>query len=104
MTVKMTRIKNVVIALLLIEFIFALMGYVFLSSNTSLVLATYIFIKNVIVLGFIFYSSSLANENNLSVSEALNNEAKNAFIFGGIYRLNMMKTGIFLGSVIYLLR
>lgn len=84
MTVKMTRIKNVVIALLLIEFIFALMGYVFLSSNTSLVLATYIFIKNVIVLGFIFYSSSLANENNLSVSEALNNEAKNAFIFGGI--------------------
>ena len=49
MTVKMTRIKNVVIALLLIEFIFALMGYVFLSSNTSLVLATYIFIKNVIV-------------------------------------------------------
>ena len=41
MTVKMTRIKNVVIALLLIEFIFALMGYVFLSSNTSLVLATY---------------------------------------------------------------
>ena len=45
MTVKMTRIKNVVIALLLIEFIFALMGYVFLSSNTSLVLATYIFIN-----------------------------------------------------------
>lgn len=43
MTVKMTRIKNVVIALLLIEFIFALMGYVFLSSNTSLVLATYIY-------------------------------------------------------------
>ena len=26
----------------------------------------------------------MANENNLSVSEALNNEAKNAFIFGGI--------------------
>ena len=57
------------------------MGYVFLSSNTSLVLATYIFIKNVIVLGFIFYSSSLANENNLSVSEALNNEAKKCLYF-----------------------
>ena len=104
MTVKMTRIKNVVIALLLIEFIFALMGYVFLSSNTSLVLATYIFIKNVIVLGFIFYSSSLANENNLSVSEALNNEAKNAFIFGGIGLIKYDENRIFLGSVIYLLR
>lgn len=84
MTVKMTRIKNIVVALLLAEFIFALLGYIFLTSNTSLVLAIYIFIKNVIVLGFVFYSSNLANENNLSVSEVLNDEAKNAFIFGGI--------------------
>ena len=47
-------------------------------------LATYIFIKNIIIFALIFYASSLINENNISVSEVLNDEAKNAFIFGGL--------------------
>ncbi|WRK53267.1 hypothetical protein SD457_24840 [Coprobacillaceae bacterium CR2/5/TPMF4] len=44
----------------------------------------YVWIKNLIVFGFIIYATSIHSENNLSVSEALNDEAKNAFIFGGI--------------------
>lgn len=84
MTVKMTRLRNGIVIVLLIEFVLGLLGYIFISSKTSLVLATYIFIKNIITLALIFYSSSLINENNISVSEVLNDEAKNAFIFGGL--------------------
>ncbi|MCR1960691.1 DHH family phosphoesterase [Thomasclavelia cocleata] len=84
MTVKMTRLRNGIVIVLLIEFVLALLGYIFISSKTSLVLATYIFIKNIIMLALIFYASSLINENNISVSEVLNDEAKNAFIFGGL--------------------
>lgn len=84
MTVKMVRLRNGFVILLLIEFVLGLLGYIFISSKTFLVLATYIFIKNIITLGFIFYSSSLLSENNISVSEVLNNESKNAFIFGGV--------------------
>lgn len=84
MTIKMVRLRNGFVILLLIEFVLGLLGYIFISSRTSLVLSAYIFIKNIIILGLIFYSSSLINENNISVSEVLNNEAKNAFIFGGV--------------------
>ena len=84
MTVKMTRLRNGIVIVLLIEFVLALLGYIFISSKTSLVLATYIFIKNIIMLTLIFYASSLISENNISVSEVLNDEAKNAFIFGGL--------------------
>lgn len=84
MTIKMVRLRNGFVILLSIEFVLGLLGYIFISSRTSLVLSAYIFIKNIIILGLIFYSSSLINENNISVSEVLNNEAKNAFIFGGV--------------------
>ena len=47
MTVKMTRLRNGIVIVLLIEFVLALLGYIFISSKTSLVLATYIFIKNI---------------------------------------------------------
>ena len=83
MTVKMTRLKNFVEILLVIEGFFALFLYVFVSNNFLLFLI-YVWIKNLIVFGFIIYATSIHSENNLSVSEALNDEAKNAFIFGGI--------------------
>ena len=84
MTVKMTRLRNGIIILLLIELVIGMLGYIFFSSRTSLVLAIYIFVKNIIIFGLLFYASSLITENNLSVSEILDDEAKNAFIFGGI--------------------
>ena len=56
MTVKMTRLRNGIVIVLLIEFVLALLGYIFISSKTSLVLATYIFIKNIII---ILYFSTL---------------------------------------------
>ena len=53
MTVKMTRLRNGIVIVLLIEFVLALLGYIFISSKTSLVLATYIFIKNIIIFALI---------------------------------------------------
>ena len=84
MTVKMARLRNGIMILLLIELVIGMLGYIFFSSRTSLVLAIYIFVKNIIIFGLLFYATSLVTENNLSVSEILNDEAKNAFIFGGI--------------------
>lgn len=84
MTVKMVKLRNTFVILLLMELVLALLSYILFSSKTSLVLAVYILVKNIIILGLIFYLSNLINENNLSVSEVVNDEAKNAFIFGGV--------------------
>lgn len=84
MIVKLARLRNVVIILLLCEIIFSLLGYFIVPSNTALVLLIYIFLKNIIIVGVIFYAINIINENNLSVSEVLGDETKNAFIFGGI--------------------
>ncbi len=83
MTVKMIRLRNFGAILLAIESVLALFLYLFVSSN-FLFFMLYAWIKNAVIIGFILYASSIAHENNLSVSEALNDEAKNAFIFGGV--------------------
>lgn len=84
MTVKMSRLKNIVLILLLCEILIALLTYIFFAGSIALVLVIYIFVKNLIVIALIFYAISIINENNLSVSEVLGEESKNAFIFGGI--------------------
>jgi c-di-AMP phosphodiesterase-like protein len=47
-------------------------------------LSIYVVIKNIVVLLGIAYLSYAIEENTISVSEVLNNDAKNAFLFGGI--------------------
>ena len=79
----MIRLRNFGAILLAIESVLALFLYLFVSSN-FLFFMLYAWIKNAVIIGFILYASSIAHENNLSVSEALNDEAKNAFIFGGV--------------------
>ena len=84
MTVKMSRLKNIVIILLLCEIVLAILGHIFISSSTSLTLLIYIFVKNIIIISIIFYAISIIKDNNMSVSDVLGDEAKNALIFGGI--------------------
>lgn len=84
MTKKMIQTRNVMFALLVLEFFAILLGYVFIQNATILVLTMYVFIKNSICIGIIIYISSILEKNAVSVSEALNEDAKNAFIFGGI--------------------
>mgnify|MGYP000305554624 CR=1 FL=1 len=57
---------------------------VFLNQKFSFFLAVYVFIKNTICILVILYASSVINDANYSVQEALNKETKNALIFGGV--------------------
>ncbi|WP_296879840.1 DHH family phosphoesterase [Thomasclavelia sp.] len=83
MSVKMNKLKSFAEVLLVVESILILLLYFFVSK-AFLFFVLYVWIKNIIIYGFIVYLSSLASEANLSVSDALNDEAKNAFIFGGV--------------------
>lgn len=79
----MNKLKSFAEVLLVVESILILLLYFFVSK-AFLFFVLYVWIKNIIIYGFIAYLSSLASEANLSVSDALNDEAKNAFIFGGV--------------------
>ncbi len=84
MVKKLIQLRKILISLLLLEFIFSLLGYLFFKSEVSFFLAVYVFIKNTICILVILYASSVINDANYSVQEALNKETKNALIFGGV--------------------
>ena len=84
MVKKLIQLREILISLLLLEFIFSLLGYLFFKSEVSFFLAVYVFIKNTICILVILYASSVINDANYSVQEALNKETKNALIFGGV--------------------
>ena len=84
MVKKLIQLRKILISLLLLEFIFSLLGYLFFKSEVSFFLAVYVFIKNTICILVILYASSVINDANYSIQEALNKETKNALIFGGV--------------------
>ena len=84
MTVKMSRLKNIVIILLLCEIVLAILGHIFISSSTSLTLLIYIFVKNIIIISIIFYAISIIKDNNMSVTDEFGDDSKNALKCGGI--------------------
>ena len=84
MVKKLIQLRKILISLLLLEFIFSLLGYLFFKSEVSFFLAVYVFIKNTICILVILYASSVINDANYSVQESLNKETKNALIFGGV--------------------
>ena len=84
MTKKMIQVRNVILAALIVEFLVILLGYVVVKTSVFSTLCSYVLIKNGIFIGIIFYISNLLEKNTVSVSEALNKDAQNAFIFGGI--------------------
>lgn len=84
MTKKIVQMRNLIIVLLICECV-VLFGMYLLSHASSLfALAVYAFIKNIVLVVALLYLSYLIDMNHMSVSEALNTDAKNAFIFGGI--------------------
>jgi c-di-AMP phosphodiesterase-like protein len=84
MTRKITQLRTVLIVSLFIETIIILGLYLIMNNMTLLMLSIYVVIKNIVVLLGIAYLSYAIEENTISVSEVLNNDAKNAFLFGGI--------------------
>lgn len=81
---KILQIMNLLMALLVGEcgILFGL--YLLLNTPILLAFSVYALIKNVIIFLIVVYISYVLENNQLSVEEVLNKDAKNAFIFGGI--------------------
>lgn len=84
MTKKLIQLRTIMIAALVLEAIIVMGLYLLLKNSSFLLLGIYVLVKNIILLIALFYICYQIDENAMSVSDALNNDAKNAFIFGGI--------------------
>lgn len=84
MTRKILQFRNLAIAVLIAECLVLFGVYLILGSPLIFGFAMYALIKNMILFVFFVYMTYLYETNTISVSEALNQDAKNAFIFGGI--------------------
>ncbi|MEE0965458.1 MAG: DHH family phosphoesterase [Bacilli bacterium] len=84
MTKKLIQLRTVMIITLILEVIVIVGLYLIMDKSFLLMLGIYAFIKNVIILLCILYLSYQIEENAISVTDALNSDAKNAFLFGGI--------------------
>lgn len=84
MTRKILQFRNAIVVVLIVECLILFGLYLILGSPLIFGFAMYALIKNMILFVFFVYMTYLYETNTMSVSEALNNDAKNAFIFGGI--------------------
>lgn len=84
MVKKLVQLRTIMSILLIFEFVFSLLAFILIGNQLTFILCLYIFVKNIILMIIIIYASGVLRENNYSVSEALNTEAKNALIFGGV--------------------
>lgn len=84
MVKKLVQIRKTVYVLLTIEVLVIMFIAVALENAIATVLASYVLIKNIICIGVVFYMTKLIDNTNYSVAEALNEDQKNALIFGGI--------------------
>ncbi len=84
MTRKMIQMRNLIMVVLIGEcgLLFGL--YLLLNIPVLLTFSAYALIKNSVIFLIIAYISYILENNHLSVEEALNKDAKNAFLFGGI--------------------
>jgi Predicted signaling protein consisting of a modified GGDEF domain and a DHH domain len=84
MTKKIMQLRTVILACLIIETVVILGLYLIMSKSILLTLSIYSIIKNLIIVVWLFYLSYTIEENAISVSDVLNSDAKNAFLFGGL--------------------
>lgn len=84
MTRRIIQMRNLIIALLVGESVLMFGLYLLTNNSMLFAFAVYALIKNIILFVILAYLSYLLETNNMSVSEALDIDAKNALIFGGI--------------------
>lgn len=81
---KLVQLRKSIFVLLTIEALIIFGIAVLLKNFVSIILAVYILVKNIICVLVILYAVRIIEDNNYSVKEALNEDSKNALIFGGI--------------------
>lgn len=84
MVKKLVQIRKTVYVLLTIEILVIMFIAVVLENAIATVLASYVLIKNIVCIGVVFYMTKIIDTTNYSVAEALDEDQKNALIFGGI--------------------
>lgn len=84
MVKKLVQIRKTVYVLLTIEILVIMFIAVVWENMIATILASYVLFKNIICVGVIFYMTKVIDNNNYSVAEALDEDNKNALIFGGI--------------------
>lgn len=81
---KVVQMRNIIVALMFGECTLLFGLYLLFNNSLLFILAIYAFIKNIILCLLLAYLTYLIETNNVSVSQVLNTDAKNAFLFGGI--------------------
>lgn len=84
MTRKMIQMRNLIMVVLIGECGLLFSLYLLLNTPILLTFSAYALIKNIVIFLIMAYISYILENNHLSVEEALNKDAKNAFLFGGI--------------------
>ena len=84
MVKKLVQIRKTVYVLLTVEILVIMFIAVILENMIATILASYVLFKNMICVGVVFYMTKIIDNNNYSVAEALDEDNKNALIFGGI--------------------
>lgn len=84
MTRKLTQLRNLVILLLILEPIIIAVIYLFFPLVRIFSVLIYASIKNIILVVALIYLSYILDNNALSVADALDEDAKNSLIYGGI--------------------
>ncbi len=80
----MLQVRNLIFTFLILECLLLFGFYFIFSHPLLLVLGVYASVKNVIIFIALIYSNYLSESNVLSVKDALDIDARNAFMFGGI--------------------
>ena len=84
MTRKLTQLRNLSILLLILEPIIIAVIYLFFPLMRIFSILIYASIKNIILVILLIYLSYVLDNNALSVADALDEDAKNSLIYGGI--------------------
>lgn len=81
---KIVQIRNLLIVVLVGECALLFGLYLLFNNPLMFAFAIYALVKNIILFIVIAYLNYLIDTNNMSVADALNIDAKNALIYGGI--------------------
>lgn len=84
MTKKVLQMRNLIMSVLIVETLLLFVLYLWLSNSILLILSVYSLIKNIVLFIAIGYLSYLIDTNYVGVAEVLDQDSKNAFLFGGV--------------------
>lgn len=81
---KIAKMRKFLFVLLSLELVFFLISYAVFSNRNILLLVLYVFIKNVVIGTVLLYIFNVIENNTIGVSEILNDNTDNIFVYGGI--------------------